>query len=147
MLVSPARRRSVAKFRRQGIDKIRSVKLFAWFFACFGPCISCAAAAQGIEGNYGIRFEPTATLQTGPPIPFQIMIKDALHKPLVHGKVTLQIADSDSRAVQVFPATEVEPGTYIAKPSFHEAGDWSIYVEVNREGLMSARTIHFQVSD
>ena len=121
--------------------------MFVWFFAWFGLCTCCAAAAQGIEGNYGIRFEPTATLQTGPPIPFQILVKDALRKPLVHAKVTLQIADSEGRAVQVFPATEVEAGTYIAKPSFHEAGDWSIYVEVDRQGSMSARTIHFQVSD
>ena len=113
-----------------------------------GLAASWTAGAQHVEGNYGIRFEPTAKLQTGPPIPFQILVKDSLRKPLVHAKVTLQIAEEgDTRSVRVFPAVEVEPGTYIAKPSFSAAGKWNIYVEATRQDHMSARTIQFQVSD
>lgn len=109
----------------------------------------CQAPAQEAEreGNFDIRFEPTATLQTGVPIPFQILVKNPLRKPVAHAKVTLQIETKSGSDVQSFPAPEIEAGTYIAKPVFRTAGEWSIYVEVTREGAKSARTIPFQVSD
>ncbi len=98
------------------------------------------------EGNFDIRFEPTAILQTGAEIPFRITVKDALHKPLPGGKVTLQIETKDGTDVKVFPAPAVNPGVYIAKPVFPRSGDWNVYVEVQRDDEMSARTIEFQVS-
>lgn len=99
------------------------------------------------EGNFDIRFEPTAKLQTGPPVPFRILVKDALHKPLPNAKVTMQIEDQNGGEVQTFEAPEVEAGTYIAKPSFHMSGQWTIYVEVTRAGAKSVRSIQFQVAD
>ena len=116
---------------------------------CAALTFSHIASAQEAErdGNFDIRFEPTATLQTGPPIPFQILVKDPRHKPLAHAKVVLQIEDATGEAVQVFPATETEPGTYIAKPAFRSAGKWSLYVEAVRDKLKTARTIEFQVNN
>ena len=103
--------------------------------------------AQEREGDFTIRFEPTAKLQTGAQVPFQIVVKDPLRKLLPHAQVKLQIESSDGSVVEDFPAPEVQAGTYIAKPVFPSRGDWSVYVQVRRDGAMSARTIQFQVPE
>jgi YtkA-like len=118
------------------------VKVFALFLCALGLLL-----AQEREGNFDIRFEPTAKLQTGVEVPFTITVKDALHKPLPDAKVTLQIETKEGTDVKVFPAPGVSPGTYIAKPVFPSSGPWNIYVEVRRNNEMSARTIQFQVSE
>lgn len=109
-------------------------------------CALGVLLVQMREGNFDIRFEPTAVLQTGAEIPFRITVKDALHKPLPNAQVTLQIEAKDGTDVKVFPAPAVNPGIYVAKPVFPRSGDWNIYVEVQRGNEMSARTIQFQVS-
>ena len=129
----------------RGYNKV--VKRRLWLAVWVGVCFALAASAQDRDGNFGIRFEPTAKLQTGAPVPFSIVVKDGRKKPLAHAKVTLQIEDQNGSSVRVFPAIEVEAGTYVAKPSFDASGQWVVYVEVLREGLKSARTIQFQVSD
>ena len=111
--------------------------------------------AQERDGNFSIRFEPTAVLQTGAPIPFQITVHDAAHKALVDAKVTLQIETANHTHVRVFPAPAVDqraqPGVYVAKPVFDVPGEWSVYVEVRRQNgrweEMSARTIDFTVPE
>lgn len=111
------------------------------------------AGAQERDGNFNIRFEPTAVLQTDAPIPFQITVNDANHKPLADGKVTLQIETANHSNVKVFPAPPLDqranPGAYVAKPVFPSAGEWSVYVEVHRQNgrwdEVSARTIQFSV--
>ena len=110
-------------------------------------CVLGLLAAQMREGDFDIRFEPTAKLQTGVEVPFSIVVKDALHKPLPDAKVTLQIETKEGTHVKVFPAPAVNPGSYIAKPVFPSPGDWSVYVEVRRGNEMSARTIQFQVPE
>ena len=103
------------------------------------------------EGDFNIRFGPTADLQTGAEIPFAINVTDALHKPLTGAKVTLQIEQNDPehgiqhRHLKVYPAPATDPGTYVAKPVFPETGPWSLYVEVRRADQMSTRTIQFSV--
>ena len=99
------------------------------------------------EGNFDIRFEPTAKLQTGVQVPFEIHITDALHKPLPDAKVTLQIEMPDHTHIQVFPAPATAAGVYLAKPVFSLAGEWNIYVEAHRNNEMSARTIEFNVPE
>ena len=107
------------------------------------------------EGNFTIRFEPTATLQTGAPIPFQITVHDAAHKPLPDAKVTLQIETANQTHVKIFPApavdTRANPGIYVAKAVFDVPGKWSVRVEVRRENAqwdeVSARTIEFTVPE
>ena len=99
------------------------------------------------EGNYDIRFEPTAKLQTGVQIPFEIHVKDSLSKPLPDAKVTLQIETPAHSHVAVFPAPAINPGVYVAKPIFPEAGEWTVYVEAHRDRQMSARTIEFNVPE
>ncbi|MBV8729457.1 MAG: FixH family protein [Acidobacteriia bacterium] len=116
-------------------------------------CALTGALTQQREGNFNIRFEPTAVLQTGAPIPFQITVNDANHKALADAKVTLQIETANHTNVKVFPAPPADqranPGIYIAKPVFPSAGEWSIYVEVHHQNgpsdEMSARTIQFSV--
>jgi len=99
------------------------------------------------EGNFDIRFEPTAKLQTGVQVPFEIHITDALHKPLFDASVTLQIEIPDHTHTKVFPAPAVTPGVYVAKPIFPLSGEWNVYVEAHRNNQMSARTIEFNVPE
>jgi hypothetical protein len=134
--------------RRRVAATISFVKVFALLIGAVG-----LMAAQGREGNFSIRFEPSAVLQTGAPIPFQITVHDTNHKPLADAKVTLQIEAADHTHVKVFPAPEPDPraspGVYIAKPIFDVAGEWNVYVEVHhqngRSDETSARTIQYNV--
>jgi YtkA-like len=108
--------------------------------------------AQEREGNFNIRFEPTATLQTGAPIPFQITVTDANHKALTDAKVKMQI-DTNHTHLKEFSAPALDqrtdPGVYVAKPVFDVPGEWNVYVQVRRENgrdvEMTARTIQFTV--
>ncbi len=103
--------------------------------------------AQERDGNFNIRFEPSAKLQTGVEVPFQITVTDAIHKPLPHAKVTLQIELADHTQTKVFPAPETQPGIYVAKPIFPVSGEWTVYVEVRRDDQMSNRAIQFTVAE
>lgn len=116
-------------------------------------CIALLLCAFGLlfaaerEGNFQIRFEPTAKLQTGIDVPFEIHITDALDKPLIDAKVTLQIETLDHTHIKVFPAPAISAGVYMAKPVFPLAGEWNVYVEAHRNNEMSARTIQFNVPE
>jgi hypothetical protein len=99
------------------------------------------------DGNFNIRFEPMAVLQTGAPIPFHIKVEDARRQPLTEAKVTLQIETSEHKEVQIFKATEIGAGIYSAKPVFSEAGEWIVLVEVHRNDEVGARTITFEVAN
>ena len=99
------------------------------------------------EGNFDIRFEPTAKLQTGVQVPFRITVTNNLHNPLTDAKVTLQISMTDDTRLQVFPAPATGPGVYVAKPIFSVPGEWNLYVEVRRRDRMSSRTIQFSVPE
>jgi hypothetical protein len=99
------------------------------------------------DGNFDVRFEPTAKVQSGVQVPFQINVMDARKKPLTNAKVTLQIDMLDHSRVQVFQAPSISPGVYIAKPVFPAAGDWNVYVQVRRNNEMSSRTIQFSVAE
>jgi hypothetical protein len=117
------------------------VKILVLFLCALGLLV-----AQEREGNFDIRFEPTARLQTGVQVPFAVTVRDARHQPVPNAKVMLQIETKDGTDVKVFQASGTEPGTYIAKPVFPSSGEWSIYVEVRRDNAMSARTLQFQVA-
>jgi hypothetical protein len=99
------------------------------------------------DGGFSIRFEPTAILQSGAQVPFQITVNDARHQPLSQAKVTLQIETDDHQKVQVFKAAGTTPGVYIAKPVFSEAGPWLVYVHVQFNDQFGERTIKFNVSE
>jgi len=102
---------------------------------------------QEREGNFDIRFEPTAKLQTGVQVPFRIAVKNDLGNPVVGAKVTLQIETSEHTRAQTFPAPGTDRGVYIAKPTFPAEGEWNVYVEVRLDNRMSARTIQFSVGE
>lgn len=116
-------------------------------FAALFLCVFGLLLAQEREGNFDIRFEPTAVLQTGVPVPFKIDVNDDLHKPLIQAKVTLQIEMTDHSHSKVFSASAIDPGVYVAKPVFPAAGEWNVYVEVHRNNQMRARTIQFSVQE
>jgi hypothetical protein len=97
------------------------------------------------DGNYFIRFEPTAVLQTQAQIPFEIHVDDARHQPLVDAKVTLQIETKDHTGTQTFKAPAVGKGVYVAKPVFPSDGEWNVLVAVRRDDAVGARTIPFTV--
>ncbi|MBV9304393.1 MAG: FixH family protein [Acidobacteriaceae bacterium] len=116
-------------------------------FALLLCALGFLTAAAEREGNFNIRFEPTAKLQTGVQVPFEIHIKDALSQPLLDAKVTLQIETPAHEHMKVFPAPAVAAGVYVAKPVFPEAGEWNVYVEAYRSDQMSARMIQFNVPE
>jgi nitrogen fixation protein FixH len=118
------------------------------FLACL-LCFLCVGSAfpqQLREANFDIRFEPTAILQSGTEIRFDITLRDADHKPVQGAKVTLQVETPDHEQTKVFRATEMQPGLYMAKPSFPAAGRWNVYVEARRDDAMSARRIEYYVA-
>jgi hypothetical protein len=110
------------------------VKIFAFLF------LGLSLAFAQRDGSFDIRFEPTATVQTGVQIPFRINVTDARHNPLRAAKVTLQINTKELADTKVLPATETDQGTYIAKPVFTHSGQWDVYVEVERDGAKTTRT-------
>lgn len=118
------------------------MRVIALFLCAFG-----LLWAQERDGSFDIRFEPTAKMQTGVQVPFTITVRDARHQPLPNAKVTLQIGTKNGMDVKVFPAPGTEPGTYIAKPVFPHPDEWSVYVEVRRDNMVSARTLQYQVSE
>ncbi len=111
--------------------------------------LACAASlfAQGHTGNFDIRLEPRAVLQSNAEIPFEIRVADDLHKPVTDAVVTLQIETPDHNQVKVFKAPAIDRGVYVAKPVFPSSGPWSVYVEVHRDEAMSARTLDYNVPD
>lgn len=111
-----------------------NVKIFAFLFLGLG-----LGFAQR-DGNFNIRFEPTATVQTGVQIPFRINVDDDRHKAVRGAKVTLEITTKEALDTKLLPATETDPGTYIAKPVFPHSGEWNVYVEVDHDGAKSTRT-------
>jgi len=115
----------------------------AFLFLCALTLL--AQPAPEHQGNFNIRFEPSAKLQTGVQVPFQITVTDSLRKPLIQAKVTLQIETLDGKNVTVYKAPAVNPGVYVAKPVFPFSGEWNVYVEVHRDNQMTARTIQFSV--
>jgi YtkA-like len=110
-------------------------------------CAAGLVAAQNHEGNFIIRVEPTADLQTKVQVPFAIRVVDDRHKPVLNATVTLQIETQEKTEVKVFKASATDPGTYVAKPIFPSKGDWSVYVEVHRGERMSARTLDVHVPE
>jgi hypothetical protein len=103
---------------------------------------------QGTEGNYKIRFEPTAKLQTGTAIPFTIKVADSRLQPLSAAKVhmTCRLSDDTSTETQV-DGRLVTAGTYVAKPVFPKAGTWDVLVEVTWNVKTSSRTIQYNVTE
>ena len=110
-------------------------------------CAAGLAAGQNHEGNFIIRFEPTADLQAKVQIPFAIHVVDDRHKPVLNATVTLQIETPQKTEVSVYKATGTEPGVYVAKPVFPSKGEWSVYVEVHQGERMTTRTIDFHVPE
>jgi hypothetical protein len=116
----------------------------------FASCLLLASAllvfAQR-EGNFTIRFEPKAILQTGVPVPFEISVSDSRRNPVAQAEVKLYIETADGRERKLFVAPAVTTGVYLAKPVFPEAGDWKVDVEVRRNDQFSMRSLQFNVRE
>ena len=114
---------------------------------------ACLLLAAGLlvsaerEGNFTIRFEPKAILQTGVAIPFEINVTDGRRRPVAQAEVKLFIETADGRNRKPFPAPTITPGVYIAKPMFSEAGDWKVDVEVRRNDQFTTRSLQFNVHE
>jgi len=104
-------------------------------------------AQQMQEGNYKIRFEPTAKLQTGTRVPFEVTVTDDRQQPLVDAKVLLTCTELQSGTEFETEARATTPGVYIAKPEFPKTGTWRIRVLVTRNDKRSSRVIQFTVPE
>ena len=114
--------------------------------ACLLLAAGLLASAER-EGDFTIRFEPKAILQTGVPVPFEISVADSRRKPIIQADVKLYIETADGRNRKSFPAPSTTPGVYLAKPVFPEAGDWTIDVEVRRNDQFTSRSLQFNVRE
>ncbi len=119
------------------------VKIRGW--CLFLLALAGMAGPQLRNANFDIFFEPTAVLQSGTEIRFDITVKDALHNPVHGAQVTLQVETPEHEHTKVYRATEMQPGLYMAKPVFPEKGRWEVYVEARRDDEMSARTTEYYV--
>ncbi len=111
-------------------------------------CLAALVFGEGTEGNFKIRFEPTAKLQTGAEIPFTVTVTDSRMQPLSSASVhmTCRLADDTSTEVRS-EGRMVTAGTYVAKPTFPKAGTWDVRVEVIFNDKTSSRTIQYNVTD
>ncbi len=114
--------------------------------ACLLVAAGLLASAER-EGNFKIRFEPKAILQTGVTIPFEISVTDSHRQPVTEAKVKLYIETADGQDRMPFPAPGTTAGVYLAKPVFPRAGDWTVDVEVRRNDQFSTRSLTFNVHE
>ena len=105
-----------------------------------------AFAADEKEGNFTIRFEPTAKLQANVEVPFEVHVMDDRKKPLQRDdSVELAIGQPDEAPVRAIKAWFLQPGVFIAKPVFPAEGKWEVTVTARRENQITRRTIPFSV--
>jgi nitrogen fixation protein FixH len=120
------------------------VKLLVLLFCVMGLVF----AADDREGNFTIRFEPTAKLQTKVEVPFEVRITDDRKQPLQHNAaVELSISPKNQGSTKTIKAWFVQPGVFIAKPVFPSDGQWSVTVTARRENQVSSRVITFSVAN
>ncbi len=120
------------------------VKLLALTLCAFGLLL----AADEKEGNFTIRFEPTAKLQTNVEVPFAVHVTDDLGKPLQQDDhVEMSIAPENQATAKTIKAWFVAPGEFIAKPVFPLDGEWAVTVTARRQDRVTRRTITFSVAE
>ncbi len=122
------------------------MKFLAFLFGVLAVMAAPAQQVQLRDANFDISVEPTAVLQSGAEIRFDITVKDAAHHPVHGARVTLQVETTDHQQTKVYRATEMDTGLYMAKPVFPTAGRWNVYIEARRDEAMSARTVEYYVS-
>jgi hypothetical protein len=106
------------------------------------------AAPDVKDGNFTIRFEPSAKLQTNVEVPFDVRVTDDRNNPLQHNaRVELAIAPENKPVVKTMKAWFVQPGLFIAKPVFPTDGQWAVTVTVRINDRVSTRTISFTVTE
>jgi len=118
------------------------VKLILALFVAAGLLL-----AQDPPANFRIRFEPTAKLQTGVQVPFEIHILDAHDQPVREAKVLLVCTQSEDDPGFSAEGKAITPGVYIAKPVFPKTGTWNVQVRARREGRESTRVTQFNIAE
>jgi len=111
--------------------------------------IGLALAAPDVkEGNFTIRFEPAAKLQTNVEVPFDVRITDDRNNPLQrNARVDLAIAPENKATVKTVKAWFVRPGVFIAKPVFPSDGQWVVTVTARINDRVTTRAITFTVTE
>lgn len=140
-LASAFYNRSVKRFFVRRATLIAARAAFSMVF------FAAVLAAQPQEGNYKIRFEPTAKLQTGTRVPFEVTVTDDRQQPLTDAKVVLTCTEVEGSAEFDAEAFATTPGIYVAKPVFPKTGTWSIRALVTRNDKRSSRVIQFTVAE
>jgi hypothetical protein len=111
--------------------------------------LALALAAPDVkEGNFTIRFEPSAKLQTNVEVPFDVRITDDRGNPLLrNAKVEMAIAPEHKEPMKTIKAWFVQPGLFIAKPVFPSDGQWDVTVTTSINDRVTTRTITFTVTE
>jgi YtkA-like len=120
----------------------RSVKLLLALLFTAGLVL-----AQDPPANFRIRFDPTAKLQTGVQVPFEIHILDAHDEPVREAKVLLVCTQSENDPGIRAEGKAISPGVYLAKPVFPKTGTWNVQVRARREGRESTRVAQFNIAE
>lgn len=118
------------------------------FILCLCAVALVVGAPDVKEGNFTIRFEPTAKLQPNVEVPFEVRVSDDRNRPLEpNAKVDLAIAPENKDVVKTVKAWYVQPGVFIAKPVFPSDGQWAVTARVRINDRVTTRTITFTVTD
>ncbi len=118
------------------------------FVLCVFGAALVLAAPDVKEGNFTIRFEPSAKLQANVEVPFDVRITDERGNPLQrNAKVDLAIAPENKPAVKTVKAWFVQPGLFIAKPVFPSEGQWEVTVTARINDRVTTRAITFTVTE
>jgi uncharacterized GH25 family protein len=106
-----------------------------------------ANAAEDREGNFKIRFEPTARLQSKTEVPFEIHVMDSRGQPLQReARVDISIVQQDREPEKGIRAFFIQPRVFLAKPVFPRDGQWDVTVVARRDNQVTRRTTTFSVA-
>lgn len=98
------------------------------------------------EGNFKIRFEPTALLQTGVEVPFEVKVWDVRQQPATDVRVIVAISRPNEERSLKSDALRVGTGVYVAKPMFPSAGQWNVEVRVRKDDTVTTKVMSFNVA-
>lgn len=95
--------------------------------------IAALAVVSTFGADWKIALEPKADLKAGPPVPFEVTVKDAKGAPVAGAEVelVLTMVDMDHGETKV-PARPLKAGVYEAKPKFMMDGKWNIEVRAKK---------------
>lgn len=108
----------------------------------------CLTSALAIAADWKITLKPRADLKADVPVPVEVTVKDAKGAPVEGAQVelVLTMVEMDHGASK-FPATQVRPGVYEAKPKFMMGGKWNVEMRAKKGPESASAKQQVEVED